>query len=236
MNTINPVINDAMLAWPQWDHNGFNFRQTCLQQMATKLVFDEPSIKAVFEYHLQAACQNQAPQVMPGPTGETNELYLAARGVALIYVESDNLTLSAQQGVVAQIAAALIAGNTLVVCCEDLTFNQVLLNAAQDCIPAHLLNFVAKDKLMDVAVAQVSCCGYVGSKHGAIELNRALVKKEGAIVVGNFEVLDANSDSEALKLALDPNLYLGFVTERTRTINVTAIGGNATLLELGADH
>ncbi|MCO4788283.1 1-pyrroline-5-carboxylate dehydrogenase, partial [Vibrio cholerae] len=47
--------------------------------------------------------------------------------------------------------------------------------------------------------------------------------------------LVSETDLLTLPVAHDPHLSLRFITERTRTINITAVGGNATLLELGVD-
>jgi delta 1-pyrroline-5-carboxylate dehydrogenase len=40
---------------------------------------------------------------------------------------------------------------------------------------------------------------------------------------------------EGLSEMLTPDYLYRFVTERVRTINTTAIGGNASLLELGTE-
>ena len=43
------------------------------------------------------------------------------------------------------------------------------------------------------------------------------------------------TDMEGLSEMLTPDYLHRFVTERVRTINTTAIGGNASLLELGTE-
>ncbi|MGO3799410.1 MAG: 1-pyrroline-5-carboxylate dehydrogenase, partial [Vibrio casei] len=60
---------------------------------------------------------------------------------------------------------------------------------------------------------------------------------EGVITPLVAETVDGTSTSgHDLVLTHDPSLVLSFITERTRTINITAVGGNATLLELGDQH
>ncbi|HAS64519.1 MAG TPA: 1-pyrroline-5-carboxylate dehydrogenase, partial [Vibrio sp.] len=46
----------------------------------------------------------------------------------------------------------------------------------------------------------------------------------------------SETDLVTLNVAHDPHLSLRFITERTRTINITAVGGNATLLGASDSH
>lgn len=233
---MNTLFNDAIHAWPQWDQNGFFFRLQCLDKMAIRLKKEDQKIGQIFSYHLQQAKQYQQPQLMPGPTGETNELYLAARGVSLIYVEFDHLSMHSAQAVVAQIAAALVGGNSVIVCCDAQRFIQQMNACAEDTIPTHLLSFAAKDEFMTLSKENMGCFGFIGTKSQSIVINRQLSKREGPIAVCAYEMMDKRDKNPWLNTAFDPALILRFITERTRTINVTAIGGNATLLELGTGH
>ncbi|MFA0070912.1 1-pyrroline-5-carboxylate dehydrogenase, partial [Vibrio breoganii] len=69
-----------------------------------------------------------------------------------------------------------------------------------------------------------------GNSQTAQAINLQLAKRDGAIVG-----LVAETDLATMNVANDPHLSLRFITERTRTINITAVGGNATLLELGSE-
>ncbi len=71
---------------------------------------------------------------------------------------------------------------------------------------------------------------FVGSEQDVLGYNKKLALRSGAITA-----LVSETDLEALPQSQDPKLVLRFITERTRTINITAVGGNATLLELGSD-
>ncbi|NTJ39281.1 1-pyrroline-5-carboxylate dehydrogenase, partial [Vibrio vulnificus] len=88
---------------------------------------------------------------------------------------------------------------------------------------------VAYDAVLQLIDRDVRSVGYVGNAQ-VDELNLQLAKRDGAIV----GLVSATDQAGAL-LAHDPHLSLRFITERTRTINITAVGGNATLLELGND-
>lgn len=164
-----------------------------------------------------------------GPTGETNELYTAGRGVALI-IQEDN-GIQAKQAVVAQLTAALVAGNSVVFCSDDKELSSALVAAyQQSSLPANLLQFASFDAYHQLIESDVRCVGYVGTPSVEATINRQLAKRTGAIVS-----LVSETDLLTLPVAHDPHLSLRFITERTRTINITAVGGNATLLELGVD-
>jgi delta 1-pyrroline-5-carboxylate dehydrogenase len=75
----------------------------------------------------------------------------------------------------------------------------------------------------------ISAAALVGNRQAEQDVNRELAKREGAICTFVSE-----TDLQALPVSHDPCLVLRFVTERTCTINITAVGGNASLLELGS--
>lgn len=100
----------------------------------------------------------------------------------------------------------------------------------QSSLPANLLQFASFDAYHQLIESDVRCVGYVGNPSVEATLNRQLAKRTGAIVS-----LVSETDLLTLPVAHDPHLSLRFITERTRTINITAVGGNATLLELGVD-
>lgn len=180
-------------------------------------------------YHLERASALLAEShQLVGPTGETNELYTAGRGVALI-IQGD-MSEQAQKAALAQVTAALIAGNSVVFCSDDADFSRQLETAyMQSSLPMNLLQFAPLDAYQQLLESDVRSVGYVGTTEVERNINRQLAKREGAIVS-----LVSETDFAATPVAHDPHLSLRFITERTRTINITAVGGNATLLELEA--
>ncbi len=121
---------------------------------------------------------------LPGPTGESNVLRLRGRGV-FIAISPWNFPLAIFTG---QIAAALIAGNTVVAKPAE----QTPLIAAEAVrllheagIPASALHLVPGDgKIGAVLVAHPDVGGVVftGSAEVARSINRALAAKDGPIV------------------------------------------------------
>ena len=220
---------DAFSAWEWWNLTDFALKSEYLLRFKQALAESQPELALVVDYHLeQAQLLLGQTQQLQGPTGETNELYARGRGVALVI--QDERSAQAQSVVVALLSAALIAGNSLIVCSDDAKLCQALAAAyLRASLPTHLIQFVARDAYQALLESDVRSVGYVGNSETETDINRQLSERSGAIVA-----LVSESDLSACPAAHDPHLALRFITERTRTINITAVGGNASLLELGA--
>ncbi len=223
-------FSDAFSAWENWNLTGFDYKCECLLSLKSNLEGSMPKLAKVLSYHLhQASALLAQSHQLVGPTGETNELYTAGRGVALI-IQDDNSD-AAKQSVTAQLCAALVAGNTVVLCSDDAELVSALKPAyEQSTMPANTLQIVTLDAQYQLMESDVRSVGYVGTSSVEQKLNQELAKRTGAIVS-----LVSETDLTAIPVAYDPHLSLRFITERTRTINITAVGGNATLLELGSE-
>ncbi|MFH0226989.1 1-pyrroline-5-carboxylate dehydrogenase [Vibrio furnissii] len=221
-------FSDAFSAWENWNLTGFDSKCESLLSVKKNLESTMPALAKVISYQLQQASTLLAhPHQFVGPTGETNELYTAGRGVALIV--QDDSSNEAKLAVAAQLCAALAAGNSVVLCSDDAELTSALSSAyEQSTLPANVLQFATFDAYHQLMESDIRCMGYVGKTAVERSLNRQLAKRSGAIVS-----LMSETDFAALPVANDPHLSLRFITERTRTINITAVGGNATLLELG---
>ncbi len=224
------LFSDAFSAWENWNLTSFESKSECLLALKKALQKAQPSLASVVSYHIaQASALLAETHQLVGPTGETNELYTAGRGVALI-IQND-VSEQAQKSAVAQLTAALIAGNTVILCSDDVKLSEKLEAAyMQSSLPMNLVQFAPLDAYHQLLDQDVRSVGYVGKPEVELNINRQLAKREGAIVG-----LVSETDLAALPAALDPHLSLRFITERTRTINITAVGGNATLLELGSE-
>jgi RHH-type transcriptional regulator, proline utilization regulon repressor / proline dehydrogenase / delta 1-pyrroline-5-carboxylate dehydrogenase len=164
---------------------------------------------------LAAAAQQQlAGRALPGPTGESNELRLHARGtVAAIADRVDS-------AVFGQWLAALAAGNVLVVAVPSEARQATLqtlsqwVNAGLPAAAVQLLDTpfeagavaLAGDAAIDAILAQPAY---------AVDLNRRLAAREGAVV----------------PLVTEPLMgcLWRLCAEQTLTINTTAAGGNVAL-------
>ncbi|KIE21868.1 1-pyrroline-5-carboxylate dehydrogenase [Vibrio sinaloensis] len=223
-------FSDAFSAWENWNLTDFDSKSECLLAFKQSLQQNQALLGAVVSFHIEQASTLLAEtHQLIGPTGETNELYTAGRGVALI-IQGD-ATQPAKNAAVAQMTAALIAGNSVIFCSDDAELCKDLEAAyTQSSLPTNLVQFASLDAYHQLLESDVRSVGYVGNVEVELSINRQLAKREGAIVG-----LVSETDLNATPVAHDPHLSLRFITERTRTINITAVGGNATLLELGSD-
>ncbi|CAK4075090.1 1-pyrroline-5-carboxylate dehydrogenase [Vibrio sp. 16] len=223
-------FSDAFSAWENWNLTDFDSKSECLLAFKQSLQQNQALLGAVVSFHIEQASTLLAEtHQLIGPTGETNELYTAGRGVALI-IQGD-ATQPAKNAAVAQMTAALIAGNSVIFCSDDAELCKDLEAAyTQSSLPTNLVQFASLDAYHQLLESDVRSVGYVGDVEVERSINRQLAKREGAIVG-----LVSETDLDATPVAHDPHLSLRFITERTRTINITAVGGNATLLELGSD-
>lgn len=224
---VHQVIgfSGAFSAWENWNLTDFESKTDGLLGLKKALAQSQPEWAEVIRFHIeQAALLIGFEHQLVGPTGESNELYTAGRGVSLIVMETDQQ--AARNSVLAQLTAALIAGNSVMLCSDDLVFlSELEMAYQQSSLPVNLIQFAAFDAAQQVLESDVRVVGFVGSTRGELNLNRQLAKRQGAIVSFVSE-----TDLTLLPVAHDPHLSLRFVAERTRTINITAVGGNATLL------
>jgi RHH-type proline utilization regulon transcriptional repressor/proline dehydrogenase/delta 1-pyrroline-5-carboxylate dehydrogenase len=135
-------------------------------------------------YYAAEARRALAPQPLPGPTGESNELHHRGRGV-FVCISPWNFPLAIFTG---QIAAALAAGNAVVakpaeqaplVACEAVK----LLHASG--VPPSALHLVPGDgKVGALLIGDRRAAGvaFTGSTEVARAINRALAAKDAPIV------------------------------------------------------
>lgn len=155
-------------------------------------------------YALQGRARFERPIALPGPTGESNELYLEGRGVFLC-ISPWNFPLAIYTG---QIMAALVAGNTVIAKPAEQTSliaaraHELMLEAG---FPPEVIQFLPGDgaELGKVLVPDERIAGVVftGSTQVAKLLNRQLAERDGAIVPFIAETGGQNAmivDSSAL--------------------------------------
>jgi RHH-type proline utilization regulon transcriptional repressor/proline dehydrogenase/delta 1-pyrroline-5-carboxylate dehydrogenase len=135
-------------------------------------------------YYAAEARRVLAPQQMPGPTGESNELRYRGRGV-FVCISPWNFPLAIFLG---QITAALVAGNTVVAKPAEQTpligAEAVrLLHRAG--VPASALRLVPGDGRVGAALVadpRVAGVAFTGSTEVGRAINRALSAKDGPVV------------------------------------------------------
>jgi RHH-type transcriptional regulator, proline utilization regulon repressor / proline dehydrogenase / delta 1-pyrroline-5-carboxylate dehydrogenase len=135
-------------------------------------------------YAQQARAEFESPVLLPGPTGERNEMSLHGRGV-FACISPWNFPLAIFSG---QVAAALAAGNAVVAKPAEQTplvaFEAVrLLHEAG--VPKNVLQFLPGDgaRIGKVLLAHPALSGvaFTGSNETAAIINRSLAARDGAI-------------------------------------------------------
>ncbi|WP_166265476.1 bifunctional proline dehydrogenase/L-glutamate gamma-semialdehyde dehydrogenase PutA [Marinobacter caseinilyticus] len=136
-------------------------------------------------YAIQGRARFGSAIALPGPTGESNELYLEGRGVFLC-ISPWNFPLAIFTG---QIMAALVAGNTVIAKPAEqtsLVAHRAVELMLQAGFPADVIQFLPGDgaKLGGVLTPDHRVAGIVftGSTPVAHILNRTLAERKGAIV------------------------------------------------------
>src|SRR5215212_1396904 len=135
-------------------------------------------------YYAVDARRSLLPQVLPGPTGESNELRYHGRGV-FVCISPWNFPLSIFLG---QVSAALVAGNAVVAKPAEQTpliaaeAVRVLHEAGVPKSALHLVPGDGKVGAALVAGSRVAGVAFTGSTEVARAINRSLAGKDGPIV------------------------------------------------------
>ena len=125
-----------------------------------------------------------ASEAMPGPTGESNELFLRGRGV-FVAISPWNFPLAIFLG---QVTAALMAGNSVVAKPAEqtpLVAAEAIKLLHETGIPVSALQFVPGDGAIGAALTahrDIAGVVFTGSTEVARAINRALAAKDGPIV------------------------------------------------------
>lgn len=220
MNQSTLKFTDAYNAWMQWNLYDFHERAAILS--------NAENINGFEFAHQHALPLLSSPKSLVGPTGETNELYTAGRGVAVILI--DQQTASITPAVLVHLFTALLAGNSVIICCDEEIEAQLNKQLAERSLPSGVLQFVSIEHAQLILTCDIAITTIFGTQETLNQAQIQLSSAENAIVTIIYE-----HDLTHFPVTNDPKLALRYITERTRTINVTAVGGNATLLELGAD-
>ncbi|MCC5862175.1 MAG: bifunctional proline dehydrogenase/L-glutamate gamma-semialdehyde dehydrogenase PutA [Gammaproteobacteria bacterium] len=221
------AVDVAQAYWPRWDALGASERAGRLRRAAVLFETHRAELMALclreagktlrdalaevreavdfLYYYADQAEQGLArPQGMPGPTGERNELSLHGRGV-FVCISPWNFPLAIFTG---QVAAALVAGNTVIAKPAEQTplvaaHAVALFHEAG--VPGQALQLLPGEGAVVgaalVADPRVAGVAFTGSTETAWRINRALAAREGAIATLIAETGGQNAmivDSSAL--------------------------------------
>ena len=202
---VSAALAAAVAAFPAWNETAIADRAAALERAGDLIERNRARLIALLQaeggktlddcisevreaadycrYYAGEARRALAPQLLPGPTGESNELRYRGRGV-FVCISPWNFPLAIFTG---QVASALAAGNCVVAKPAEQTpliaFEAVkLLHEAG--VPTGALHFVPGDGkvgAMLVADRRVSGVVFTGSTEVGRAINRALAAKDGPI-------------------------------------------------------
>jgi RHH-type proline utilization regulon transcriptional repressor/proline dehydrogenase/delta 1-pyrroline-5-carboxylate dehydrogenase len=141
---------------------------------------------------------------LPGPTGESNTLGFASRGMAACIALDENKLLE-------QMAAALATGNQIILA------DNPPLHALLDKLPPQVRERLRVER--DWIRAPISAVLYSGSEDEAYRLRNELAEREGALVAF---ITASGTDFPLYRLT----------AERVVSVNTAAAGGNPGLMAL----
>ncbi|MBK9654416.1 MAG: bifunctional proline dehydrogenase/L-glutamate gamma-semialdehyde dehydrogenase PutA, partial [Rhodanobacteraceae bacterium] len=223
---VEKALENASAAQPGWDATPVERRALMLEHAAELMEANRGELIALCtreagktisdgiaevreavdfcRYYAQCARREFAPKTLPGPTGESNQLFLHGRGV-FVCISPWNFPLAIFAG---QVAAALVAGNTVIAKPAEQT-NLVAHRATQlfheAGVPPAVLQLLPGDGATvgarltsDPRVAGVA---FTGSTETARLINRALAGRDAPIATLIAETGGQNAliaDSSAL--------------------------------------
>ncbi|WP_085297391.1 bifunctional proline dehydrogenase/L-glutamate gamma-semialdehyde dehydrogenase PutA [Cognaticolwellia mytili] len=223
------VMENASNAEKNWRLTDLNTRISSVRQLLAKIahvdIVDDLAddltltLTAARSQLIDIEKRLKKPKVLPGPTGESNIIYLENRGNVICFVDKN----STFHFWVLSIVTALATGNTVVTVVSDLFYDEALAfrdkfiatgedkNVFQVARLRHLSTMLAHPTLSGVVVD--SQCD---RKH---YISEELAQRKGAILpVISSEYMD--------------NLIQRLITEKTISIDTTASGGNTSLMTL----
>ncbi|MCT6698857.1 bifunctional proline dehydrogenase/L-glutamate gamma-semialdehyde dehydrogenase PutA [Rheinheimera sp. 4Y26] len=226
---LHSTLQQAKKAQPAWAALDINSRSSVIRQFLAQLasnsvvVKQEQDLEQVIQSarHLLNDIEKQlaAPLTLPGPTGESNQLFLEARGVvAAVRDES-----ACFKYWMLSLMTALATGNAVVVAVEDQfvaeadACRKVLLNAG---LTPTLFTVVKLSQLKALISNNIIAAAIVEAGSAVKALTGELIAaRDGAI-------------SPLITTPADERLVHRLVTEKTVTVNTTAAGGNASLMTM----
>ena len=211
------LVSDAQKVLKNWQATSIDSRLIVLQQAAK-----DPSwlqqIDAVARKTLAT------PIELPGPTGEDNRLSLQGRGVMVVVITPQDKFAHAEK----QIASALLCGCPVIVSADGCHQEELLSLQNQyekAGLAQNLLQFTALDNLTGLVLDNLVEGIVTNSLNtDSSALRQAMAKRTGSIIP-LIEWPQRDQDYSY-------HWLLWFLSERTRTENLVARGGNTKLFNL----
>ncbi len=222
INEVNKQMTAAAKDSYKWASTTVNERVSVTRQLLAALTDNDQYQATLVTAHAQLLMIEEKlaePKVLPGPTGESNKLYLESRGLVACVRDAD----TSFDFWLMSVITALATGNTVVAVVDEQHLTQT-----QACRMALLKTGISGSIFQIVKLTRVTAVLKQPQLAGLVVDSACTLKKW----LG--EQLAAR-DLAILPLITAPtyaNLFERLVTEKTVTIDTTAAGGNASLMTM----
>ena len=209
------AVTNAIKAMPSWQTKPIDDRLAILGKCCPDFL---PLIEPIAREKLAN------PTELPGPTGEENKLFLFGRGLMVLVVNQADSISHAEK----QIGSALLCGCPLLIASHGIhraELESLLATYQQAGLPEKLLQLVSMESLLPL-VEDGRIEGVIANCLGrdSSALRQKMAKRSGSII----PLIEwPESDS-----GYNYHWLLWFLSERTRTENLVARGGNTQLFNL----
>ncbi len=229
---VNEMMQSANAVVQEWRLTSLTKRLSAVRQLLAKIatvdIVEEladdlnATLASARSQLLAIEKRLKKPQILPGPTGESNTLHLEPRGILVTFADREVTfeywTLS--------IVTALATGNLVVAVVSDLFYEEALAFKAkfESSGAAKGVFQVARLKHLEALLDHKDVAGMVvdsSTSRTAIFVQK-MAMREGAIL----PVITAEHND---------NMIQRLVTEKTISIDTTASGGNTSLMTLSED-
>ena len=211
------TVSSAHQALKCWQSHSIDSRLIILQQVTTDPMWLQ-QIDAIAREKLAN------PIELPGPTGEDNQLSVQGRGVVTLIVIQHDLFTDAEK----QIASALLCGCSVIVTadrCHQAGLQSLQDKYAEAGLPRNLLQVAPLDNLGSLILDdQVEGVMANSLNANSSSLRQVMAKRTGSII----PLIEWPQRDEDYSY----HWLLWFLSERTRTENLVARGGNTKLFNL----
>ncbi|MBC8380967.1 MAG: aldehyde dehydrogenase family protein, partial [SAR92 clade bacterium] len=210
-------VSLASKAMQQW-------QSTSIKERINILSGDNRSVLLSPETQAIALKNIAIPIELPGPTGEANQLSVHGRGVMLLLIRETDLLDSALQ----QVGCALLCGCPLIIAAHQSLkpkLIRVMNNYSKDRTPKHLITIVGLDESVDL-IQHPDISGVIANTAdtNSQSLRQIIAKRSSSII----PLIEWPKNNQGYHY----HWLLWFLSERTRTENLVARGGNTQLFNL----
>ena len=207
-----------------WSSASLNLRTSVVRQMLASLTSKHSSgyqdaLSAARAQLLMIEDKLAAPAVLPGPTGESNKLYLESRGIVVCLRDVD----TSFDFWLMSVITALAAGNSVIALVDEKHMAQT-----QGCFKALQKTGVRQRIFQIASMSQTKVLLSHPQLAGVVIDSGCILKKW----VGEQLAARDNAILPLITAQSNKGLFYRLVTEKTITIDTTAAGGNASLMTM----